>query len=232
MKHVCLFLIVAMMIGILPAVLAAPVLVDARNLPTQDDLIFNGWFHEIGDEFPLDELILVEEVPWEGHIPCPENPEGNLVQIRITNLSPYDWTDLVYVADPETTLGNMDGEVEDQTPFPRIPSPSPGYTLAFKIDNQDINTPLVSESITPNNIFEVGEVWEFVIQDYNNSLGLSPAQIDSWDSGSGMGQVAFASAGGPPSSGSIIGVIPEPSVIVMALAAGGGLLFIRRKFMI
>ncbi|MDF7825882.1 PEP-CTERM sorting domain-containing protein [Pontiellaceae bacterium B12227] len=229
MKRISLFLIAMMAIGALSA-LAAPVKIDARDLPTQDALNYNGWADEIGSGFPVDESILVEEVSWEGTIPCPENwisDFSSAVQIRITNLTGRDLEQLVYVADPQTTLSNMDGEVEDITPAPRIPNPSAGYTLAFNIDSVGLNTPLVYESIVADNIFQAGEVWEFVIQDYNNALGLSPALLDSWDTVNGLGQVAYASDGGPPSSGSIV-AIPEPSTIAFIGLAGCIGLFMRR----
>jgi hypothetical protein len=132
------------------------------------------------------------------------------------------WSNLVYVADPETTFSNDDGEAQDLK--------APGWTLAFKIDNVGANTPLVYESMTQDNVFEPGEVWEFVVQEYSNSQGLAPSLLDSWD-GVNQGQIAYASSGGPPSSASII-AIPEPNVIVMVLMSGGGLLAVRRFFRI
>ncbi len=218
MKRVCMLLVVAMTIGVLPA-LANPVTVRSQEDPRQDSWILPEWtdMEELGIGFPADELIAAREVAWEGHIPCPTDYlTNNVVQIEIDNLTGREWTELYYVADPETFLSNVDELVEDQS--------APGFTLAFQIDGGGLNTPLVYESMNQDGIFEVGETWGFVIQDYNNSLALSPALLDSYG-------VAFASQGGPPSSGSII-AIPEPNVIVMVLMAGGGLVFVRRKFMI
>ncbi len=221
MKRICLFLIVTMMIGILPTALANPVWVATEDpgLPLQDDWVIPEWteYEELGIGFPPDELISVQEIPWLGHKPCPTDFTGlgAMVQLEITNLTGEDKWGLIYVADPETSLSNVDELVADQN-APLI------YTHSFAIDWGGFNTPLVYESMTQDGIFEAGETWEFIIQDYNNSLNLPASMIDS------LG-VAGASQGGSPSSGSII-AIPEPNVIVMILMSGGGLFFFRRKF--
>ena len=110
-------------------------------------------------------------------------------------------------------------------PIPAVPGT---YTQAFNIDNFGANTPLVYESMVSDNIFQAGEIWEFVIQEYSSSLGLSEALLNSWDSNNNRGQVAGASAGGPPSSGSII-AIPEPSTMALLGATGGVALIFLRK---
>jgi hypothetical protein len=79
--------------------------------------------------------------------------------------------------------------------------------LAFKIDNIGQNTPLVYESMTVDNKFEPGESWAFVIQDYTNLLGLSPALMGS----PGVGVFSMADQ---ISSGSII-AIPAPGAILL-----------------
>jgi hypothetical protein len=223
MKRVlCLLLTVAAIAGILPATLAVPIDAEVRDTPRQDVLENLPPWHELGVGFPDCEEITAsdEEDPY---VPCPNDYEnGTNYKITIQNMGQCYWSNLVYVADPETTFSNDDGEAQDLK--------APGWTLAFKIDNVGANTPLVYESMTQDNIFEPGEVWEFVVQDYNNTLGLAPSLLDSWD-GVNQGQIAHASAGGPPSSASII-AIPEPNVIVMVLMSGGGLLFVRRSFMI
>ncbi len=211
MKHAKL-LLAAVVFAVASAVLAVPISVIVDETPEQD--ILTGGTHELGMGFPADELISAVQVPWGGHIPCPADyTGGGAVQIQITNLSTRDWTGLVYVADPETTLSNNDGFIADAT-VPGV------FTHAFVIDAVGANTPLLSESINPNGIFEIGETWEFVIQEYNNGLGLSPALLDS------VG-VAGASLGGPPSSGSII-AIPEPSTLAFMGIAGGIAVFLRR----
>ena len=43
--------------------------------------------------------------------------------------------------------------------------------LAFRIDSIGINRPLIFESIAMNDIFEPGEIWQFVVQDYASPVG-------------------------------------------------------------
>jgi len=218
MKKMHMLLIAAVAFSIVPATLAVPISVIVDDAPEQD-ILFGGT-HELGIGFPADELIGAIQVLWQGHIPCPvDYMGGSLVQVQITNLSINDWEGLVYVADPETTLSNNDGSIAD-TLAPTI------FTDAFVIDAVGANTPLVFESMIQDNIFQAGETWEFVIQEYNNVLGLNPGLLDSWDQVS-RGMVAGASVGGPPSSGSII-AIPEPATAMLLLVAMGVLGAVRR----
>ena len=221
MKKVYLLLIALITISILPASWAVVVPAEVRDTPQQDLLIDHpGEWHEIGIGFPEDERI---EASFEetSYIPCHNDYQGGqnyLVTIR--NMSQTTWTNLHYVADPETSFSNDDGEAQDLNVN--------GWTLAFRIDNTGVNTNLIFESMAQDNRFEPGEVWRFVVQEYSNSQGLNPDQLNSWD-GVNQGQISHASSG-PPSSASII-AIPEPNVIVLVLMTGSGLLFIRRKFM-
>jgi hypothetical protein len=109
-----------------------------------------------------------------------------------------------YVADPDTTgvggttISNEDGLVN--------------LGQAFRIDTVGINTPLVNESMLANGVFQPGEFWTFIIQDYQNAAGLGPANFNS------IG-VGAASPGGP-SSGSIIAhIIPEPGALGLVTPA-------------
>ena len=114
------------------------------------------------------------------------------------------WSEINYVADPVTTLQNYDGRVNGE--------------LAFWIDNIGINVPLTYESLNQNLIFEPGETWTFVIQDYMNALGGPASAFDS---------LGVPSAGWPPSTGSIVALVPEPET--MLLLALGSLTLYRRK---
>lgn len=222
MKKRNIFLIVALLTSLLPVTRAVLVPAEVRDTPRQDLLEdLPGW-HELGIGFPVDEEIITALDEVTLFDPCPLDKEnGQNFTITIQNMSQTYWTDLHYVADPETTFTNDDGEAQDLT--------MPGWTLAFRIDNVGLNQPLVFESMAPDNIFEPGEIWEFVVQDYNNALGLPPSLLDSWD-GNAQGQISYASAGGPPSSASII-AIPEPSTIALIGLCGLGL-FIRKRLMI
>ncbi len=85
---------------------------------------------------------------------------------------------------------------------------------AFRIDAIGVNRPLIFESLTPDGIFEAGETWEFIIDDFSNFLGLAADDFFS------IGVGAF-SPGGPSSASIIATVVPEPST---ALLLGGGLI--------
>ena len=170
-------------------------------LDGQDNNEVWGTVHELGNQppFPTGEWIISG---WEEsqYRPCPENEDSTLianVAVSITNMTNTFWRNLQYVADPETTLQNYDEyRVNSQ--------------LAFLIDNVGVNTPLISESMKPDLVFEPGETWVFVIQDYQNSFGLAPSLFAS---------LGVPTAGDQVSSGSII-AIPEPaSLLILGLGS-------------
>ncbi len=188
-------------------------LVEVLNLPTQDPLVVPWDVHELGNQFPPDELIFSDYVPDFPYTPCLENLDDPGIPnplVFIQNLGTRTWHEVWYVADEEvasTFLQNYDGIVNGGK--------------AFKIDNIGVNTPLVNESMTLDNIFEPGEVWEFVIQDYQNTYGLPPSAF-------GSPGVGFLSSGDPFSSGSII-AIPAPGAILLGGIGVGLVSWLRRR---
>jgi len=118
------------------------------------------------------------------------------------------WHDLIYVANIDTSISNFDGTVDG------LP--------AFKIDNigcdpSGINHPLAFGDFNGNCIFEPGETWEINIDDYFNSFGTPPENLNSLGLGFGTS----------PSSGSIIAFAEEeppgePPVIFPGDMIGSG----------
>ncbi len=194
------------------AAAGAPVTVTSCDTPSQDPLILYYMAEELGTGFPADELI---SASWQAtsYRPCLQNPDDpNIanVEVTIVNLTKRTFYELVYVADPETSLSNDDGTVNCE--------------LAFNIDNLGLNTPLVYED-NPNLAFEPNETWKFVIQDYTNSLGLAPSLFGSYSAGPPVaGLVGSQSGGDTVSSGSII---PEPATVTLLVV--GALAAMRRR---
>jgi hypothetical protein len=176
--------------------------------PNCDPLIIPNVVHELGIAplFPPDELIMtVSTFTDQSACPMSDNPNVPNVLVVMTNLTPTFWHELHYVGDagpngPETFLTNDDGLITGG--------------LAFRIDTVGVNTPLVFESIAGDMIFAPGEIWHFIIQDYGNIFGLSPAAMGS------IG-VGFGSGGDTISSGSIVALeVPSPgSLALLAISA-------------
>jgi len=189
------------------------------SLPNiQDNWTIPAVVHELGTipaTFPSDELIASADVLWTGHIPCPADytPASNPnVQVRITNLTPYNYPNVWYVADGETVISNFD-ELVGCVGFP---------WLAFKIDSVGVNTPLVFESMALDGVFQSGETWEFVLQNFANGWGGPPSAF-------GSAGLAFCSTGDAVSTGSIL--VPEPAwgFAGMALAGLAAVRILRRR---
>jgi hypothetical protein len=209
--------------------LADPVWVQQIHNPAQDDWTLPEEVEELSTAAHKGEqLIASQDVPWGGHIPCPvdyrNETMGTTRQVWIQNLTSRSFYAIYYVGDVhdiglETTFTNVDEDVADVSPWHTNNDPG----LAFKIDAVGNNTPLVYED-NPNGIFEPGEVWEFVIQEYSNTLGLPPSALGSVGPAP-WGAIAQASMQDTISSGSII--TPEPATI--ALLGIGSLVVLRRK---
>lgn len=192
------------------------------QVPMQDDWVLAepGEFaavHELGTApvFPPSQSIESWTVGSTDFSPCPVSELGpglaNVV-VGMRNLTGKDWPDVYYVADWELTfITNMDELVGQAATAPPW--------LAFKIDSIGANQPLISESLIADNIWQAGEVWEFVLQDYWNKVGGAAHLFGS--TGLAAGSTADNIAGAVVSTGSVI--VPEPSwgFLAMALAALG-----------
>ena len=167
-----------------------------------------------GPLFPQDERI---EAIWTvtdlSACPMSDNPDMFNAIVEIRNLTGRYWDNLFYVADPETMFSNVDGAAMSYA--------APGIeTPAFRIDMVGFNKPLIFESMAPDNIFEPGEVWQFIVQDYVNAFGLGPDALGSLD-------FAGASGGDSFSAASIVQFVPAPGSA--ALLGLGGLIAVRRR---
>lgn len=160
--------------------------------------------------FPANELIGAYYYQDTTYTPCLQNADNTGIPnpvVGIINLTKTAFTNVWYVSDPETTLANDDGWINNE--------------LAFKIDSVGFNQPLIMESLIVDGIFQPGETWEFVIQDYVNTLGLSPAAFSS------VG-VGLFSGGDQVSTGSII-AIPVPGAFLLGSIGAGLVGWLRRR---
>ncbi len=212
---VLLAVVAAVVLWITPAG-ANPVLVESYDDPSQDPLNVFGWYEEIGEYyFPENESL--QSGGWweESYTPCPQNPDDpniHNVGIYIYNNTGRDLYDVYYVADIGTTLQNYDGYIGN--------AGLGDYSLAFRIDSIGINTPLIYENISSDNIWQAGEWWGFVIQDFQGAGGYDPIPFAS------LGIASNSYGNEWLSTGSII-AIPEPSTLTLLLFAAVGLMVFR-----
>ena len=206
--------------------LAVPVSVTSSNSNRCDVLSVPEELHELGlgagsgGPFPAQEEISASGA--FGGTPCtPPDADPVPSGILITNLTGVDWTEVWYVADPETSFSNFDGLVNGQ--------------LAFKIDSVGANAPLQFESVASDGVFQAGESWVFSFQLYSNTNGLSPAALGSCSPQAGpctAGLVGSGSLGDMISAGSIIAVgtpIPEPSTALLLASGLVAMAVVRRR---
>ncbi len=211
---------IALALVLSSSVTAVPVSVVFDDAASCDPLAEGlGDLHELGlgaasgfvNLFPSNEEISASGVGVSiSACPLSDDPAVPNVLVVMTNLSGIDWAKVWYVADPgETTISNIDGTANAGD--------------AFLIDAFGFNRPLIAETMIVDGIFQAGETWEFIIQDYSNATGISPAGFLS------VGFVGAASSGDSSfSSGSIIAVpVPEPTTI--CLLGIGTLAFIRKR---
>ena len=193
----------------------------------QDPLLLNGHVHELGEiVFPPDEAVVVSVWDLTDQTACFDGSDDPMipnVEVSMTNLTGIDWYDVHFVSDldipnnshpanpvPGASISNFDGWIGN--------AGLDDHEEAFRIDSIGINMPLVFESFIFDNIFQAGETWSFIIQDY--ILPLPPPLFNS------VG-IASLSTGYPPSAGSIVAVIPEPATI--GLLALGCLALVRNR---
>jgi hypothetical protein len=197
----------------------------------QDGLLSYGGADEVGGNgFPADELIELQGANYWPVTACSEAPGDNpdIPNMRVTIVNKTSKTfELWYVGDThfaptgggliyDTTCSNYDGFIGNAG------KGDAGY--AFKIDNVGVNKPLYLESMTQDNLFEPGEYWYFIIQDYVNIYGGSAALLSS------IGIASTSGGEGTLSTGSLIAnltVVPEPATI--CLLGFGALSLLRRK---
>ena len=220
----CIFMVTLLLASASWAYLVHPYSVDGP----QDPLIIKQEYqwHELGtplpsgqSEFPPDEAI--EAWYYETDLTACTAPNGpqdspnipNFI-IQIKNNTNISWIDLHYVADLDTTtISNFDGTIGNVG--------AQDDWLAFRIDNIGLNKPLISESIKPDLVFQPGEIWEFIVQDYR-----SPAPPNAFGS---LG-IAGRSSGFPPSGASIIArPVPIPGSGLLLVLGLGGLILSRRR---
>lgn len=158
--------------------LAAPFAVVGLDDPLCDVLDVPAAVEEIGvgeaagGPFPLSESL--ESLYLGAGLPvCAASNDPFLPDpvVAILNTTGRPFPEVWYVADSTTSLSNGDGLAGEGL--------GPATLPAFKIDTVGDNQPLIFESLTEDGVWEPGEVWYFVIQDFVNSAGAGPADFGS-----------------------------------------------------
>lgn len=176
---------------------AMPAAVSSVDTPGCDALAVPTQVDELGyaPAFPVGERLTTVVPTIQRKTACAETddvPQQNAI-VTIFNSQTTAYTEVWYVAEPETSISNADGLINGN--------------LAFKIDRQGANVTLDFENGAADGILSPGERWTFIIQDYVNTLGL-PANAFT--------EIGIPSSvvSGKTSSGSII-AIPEPGTAAL-----------------
>ena len=197
---------------------AVPMTVTYEDTPQCDPLFVPRQVHELGNppappwgpfgSFPINEAIASLYVG-NSTPACPSSYQGGgSFVVRILNLTNIVWRDLWYVADPGTTISNVDGTVNGMR--------------AFRIDSVGGNRPLITETMQFDGDFQPNEIWQFVIDAYNFPLGQTPDRLGS------IGVPSSVPFGPDLSTGSIIAIVPEPASCALALLGIAGLVTVAR----
>ncbi len=141
--------------------------------------------------FPIDERISASSVPAIQTPVCTGGTAGTDYQVTITNLSGRWWYNLWFVADLFSSMGNWDGNI--------------GVGRAFRIDDIGVNQNLLSESMNADLVFEPGETWVFLVEDWQSDK--EPHHFDSFG-------LAAGSFGTDDSRSSIVATLAPQHVAV------------------
>lgn len=192
---------------------ASPVAVTSFDLAGHCDVLspLPAIVDELGTSaaFPADEFISAVAT-FNNIDACPSSsPLIPNVVLSITNLTTVSFTDLHYVPDPGTAYANFDGVINGAE--------------AVRLDNIGVNRPLIAEigGVLPL-VFEPGETWQIVLDDWGNAPGFGAADLGSIGVPTGVP--------GDLSTGSIVAIpVPEPGSISLAVVGSVALLRMKRR---
>jgi hypothetical protein len=205
MRSASRFALVALgLLASIPAAAVPTTGLTITDLPTCDVLSAPATMEELGlgPTFPAGSQIQVIGAVVTAAAACSsvtDNPLLSNLQIGIKNLNSISFSAVYYVANAGTVFTNVDGTIN--------------LLEAMRIDATGTNANLVSEDITADGIFEPGETWQFILQDWTHPT-LTAGTFN---------QIGVPDTNLPPTaSGNILAVpVPEPGT---AALVGLGLL--------